>query len=109
MSICVAVGDTNSVGKMTTGIIHSFIHILVSAMNFAHLNDALLTELDTCCIIWVTIGNYLKYLLLLGMQLKQDRVQMFVATRYATNQEVEFKCLRLHSEKSGAFPFRKVV
>ena len=49
------------------------------------------------------IGNYLKCLLLLGMQLKQDRVQMFVATRCATNQKVEFKCLMLHSEKSGAF------
>ena len=49
------------------------------------------------------IKNYLKCLLLLDKQLKQDRVQMFVATRYATNQKVEFKYLRLHSEKSGAF------
>lgn len=50
-----------------------------------------------------TVRDYCKCLLLLDMQLKQGRVQMFVATRYATNQKVEFKCLRLHSEKSGAF------
>lgn len=49
------------------------------------------------------MGNYLKCLLLLGKQLKQDRVQMFVATRYATEQKVEFKCVRLHSEKNEVF------
>jgi len=30
--------------------------------------------------------NYIKYLLLLDMQLKKGRVQMFVATRYATEK-----------------------
>lgn len=35
-----------------------------------------------------------KCLLLLGMQLKESQVQMSVAARYATNQIVEFKCLR---------------
>lgn len=37
------------------------------------------------------------------MQLKEGRVQMCVATRYATHQEVEFKCLRLHSKEWGFF------
>ncbi len=37
------------------------------------------------------------------MQLKQGRVQMCVATRYATHQEVEFKCVELHSEEWSSF------
>ena len=49
------------------------------------------------------IGNYLKCLLLLDMQLKQGRVQMCVATRYATHQEVEFKCFKLHSFEWSLF------
>ena len=38
------------------------------------------------------VGDYLKCLLLLDMQLKYSRVQMLVATQYATHQEIEFKC-----------------
>lgn len=37
------------------------------------------------------------------MQLKYGRVQMFVATRYATHQEVEFKCFKLHSHEWSLF------
>ncbi len=52
-----------------------------------------LTENAICYTLYIQIGSYLKCLLLLDTQLKQGRVQMFVATRYATHQEVEFKCL----------------
>lgn len=80
-----------------------FLHIMLLAIEFAYFGCVLLTSKSSYCIIKMQIGNYLKCLLLLDEQLKQDRVQMFVATRYATNQEVEFKCLRLHSKKEWSF------